>query len=339
MNSNTGKRATEELLEKLMKNCGLGIINQPVSAVSGGFQHRMYKVTTDCGTYAVKHLNTEILNTQKAFDNFAQAEKIETILEKSGLPIVSSITIHEKKMQEVAGNYFYIFHWQEGRITDWDNISEKQCYVAGNMLGRIHAIHPQIVEHQEPELSAIDWHGYIQRAVEIKSEIATLLADNESLIMEAEEEMNKARRALPNIQCLSDEDMDPKNIMWKNGNPSIIDLECLAYGNPISHAMQLSLQWSGITTCDINLQHVIAYFKGYLEAYDNGYRAYSDVFGLAYTWVEWLAYNLQRALGIRCMDEAEKEMGIIEARNTINRIRYIHFMEKDIKDVFDHKLP
>lgn len=46
-------------------------------------------------------------------------------------------------------------------------------------------------------------------------------------------------------------------------------------------------------------------FEGYLEACDNGFRAYSEVFGLAYTWVEWLEYNIRRALG-ECMDEANR---------------------------------
>ncbi|MBD5527752.1 MAG: hypothetical protein HDR02_04985 [Lachnospiraceae bacterium] len=41
-------------------------------------------------------------------------------------------------------------------------------------------------------------------------------------------------------------------------------------------------------------QKMVAFFNGYLEAYDNCFRAYSGVFGLAYTWVEWLDYNIQR---------------------------------------------
>jgi len=69
-----------------------------------------------------------------------------------------------------------------------------------------------------------------------------------------------------------------------------------------------------------------------LEAYDNGFRAYSDVFGLAYTWVDWLEYNIQRALGT-CIDEEERKMGISEVKNTIDRIKYIRSMEKEIKEV------
>ncbi len=142
---------------------------------------------------------------------------------------------------------------------------------------------------------------------------------------------------MPDMLCVSNEDMDPKNIMWDNGRPWVIDLECLDYGNPISHALQLSLQWSGITTCNMDVEKMVAFFDGYLEAYDNCFRAYSDVFGLAYTWVEWLEYNIKRALGA-CIDEAERMMGISEVKNTIDRIKYIRSMEKEIKEALDTRL-
>jgi len=39
---------------------------------------------------------------------------------------------------------------------------------------------------------------------------------------------------------------------------------------------------------DIQLQRV--FFEGYLDQYDNGFREYEKVFGLAYTWLEWLGF-------------------------------------------------
>ena len=332
------EKTIEELLSELMLTCGLGLITSSVEAVSGGFLHRMYRVATECGTYAVKHLNPIIMDREEAYENFARAEKIEGIIEKEGIPIVPSLSIHGKKMQNIEGHYFYIFNWKEGHITDWYDISNRECHMAGNILGRIHAIEPRNVSHRKPEISKINWHGYLTKAIEQMSEIAPLLADNEEMLIYAEEEMNKARTCLPDILCLSDEDMDAKNIMWDNGNPWVIDLECLDYGNPISHALQLALQWSGITTCDIDIEKLVSYFEGYLEAYDNGYRAYSDVFGLAYTWVEWLEYNIRRALG-ECIDEAEKVMGVTEVNHTINRIKYIYDNERKIKAALDSRLP
>ena len=72
-----------------------------------------------------------------------------------------------------------------------------------------------------------------------------------------------------------------------------------------------------------------------LEAYDNGFRDYAGVLGLAYTWIEWLEYNITRALG-KCRDESERETGISEVRNTISRIRYIRETEDRIRQQLIH---
>ncbi len=324
------------MITDLMKKCGLGEVLSQVEPVAGGFMHRMYKVKTDVGVYAVKHLNPEIMKREEAHDNFRRAEEIELLLEREKLPIVPAMVLSGKKMQEIAGNYFYIFRWQEGRITDWDNISLEQCHMAGSILGKMHGICPRNVAHKEPELSNINWQEYVKRAVTEKNEIATVLEDNLQLLIQAEEALNEARRSLPDILCISNEDMDPK--MWENGKAWVIDLECLDYGNPISHALQLALQWSGIVSCNMDVERIVAFFEGYLASYDNCFRGYSDVFGLAYTWVEWLESNIQRALG-ECVDEAERTLGIAEVKNTIGRIKYIHNAEKEIRAVLEERLP
>ncbi len=331
------EKGIEELLAELTRSRGLGAMVSPAEPVSGGFLHRMYKVRTGRGIYAVKHLNAGIMGRPEARDNYRRAEEIESRLENEGIPIVPALTIHGEKMQCVEGHYFYIFDWREGHITDWNNISKNECYMAGNILGRIHGISPEKVPHREPETSEIDWHRYTLAAKKEKSELAALLADSEELLVYAEKERNRARAALPDIRCLSDGDMDPKNIMWEEGKPWVIDLECLDYDNPVSHALQLALQWAGAVTCRIDVEKLAAFFDGYLEAYDNGFRAYSDVFGLAYTWVEWLEYNVRRALGA-CVDEAERQLGVSEARNTVERIKYLRRIEKEVKAALDARL-
>lgn len=328
----------DELIADLIKQCGLGTVITSIEPVSGGYMHRMYRVRTDCGTYAVKHLNPEIMAREGVHDNYAKAEKIEALLEQENIPIVPAITVSGRKMQNAGGHYFYLFHWQDGAMTDWKHISEEECRIAGNILGNIHAIQPQNTSHKEPVYSKINWQEYVRKADEEKNELASVLADNVPLLVYAEQELNAARASLPDIMCISNGDMDPKNVMWDQGNPWVIDLECLDYGNPISDAIQLALQWSGIITYHIDIEKMTAFFNGYLAAYDNCFRAYGSVFGLAYTWVEWLEYNIQRALGI-CTDEAERMMGISEAKNTIQRIKYLHSVEQQIKEALDSRLP
>lgn len=321
----------EETIVRLFKEKGLGDAVLPISPVSGGFMHRMYRVDTLDRSYAVKHLNSNIMKRPEAMANYKKAEALEAKLEKAGIAIVPALTLDGKKMQQADGEYFYIFNWVEGSITDWNNITPAQCKMAGNIQGRIHAIECE-EKAAEPEICSIDWAGHIAKSVAENSEIAPVLKENEQLLYYAVDEMNKARVALPSIETVIDEDMDPKNVMWNNGVPVVIDLECLDYGNPVSSAVQLSLQWSGITTCDLNLEKVKSFFEGYKSAFDCGFKSYDKVFGLAYTWVEWLEYNIERALG-DCMDESERSMGISEVKNTMNRIKYLYEHESDIRKV------
>ena len=322
------------LISQLFETLSLGTVTASITPVSGGFMHRMYKVCTQNHTYAVKHLNPEIMKRPTAKENYKKAERLEAILEGEGIPIVPALMFDGKKMQELLGNYFYIFDWHNGSITDWNNITPEQCWKAGNIQGRLHAIKTgeielSVKEDFTSELSAIDWNEYIIQATECK-EVESLLKENLSLLEYAQKELNKARKSLPNITTIIDEDMDPKNVMWEKGQPFVIDLECLDFGNPVSSAIQLSLQWAGITLCDFDLEKQKAFFQGYFQAYDNGFRDYKSVFGLTYTWIEWLEYNIKRALG-DCQDKAEQELGLTEVKNTINRIKYIRKMEDKIK--------
>lgn len=322
----------ESIIAKLFENSGLGKIDQPVISVSGGFMHRMYKVHARDKYYAVKHLNPGVMAREFAAENYDRAEALEVLLEKAGIPIVPSLILNGKKRQCIDEQFFYVFHWQEGKITDWDNITYNQCYEVGNILGRIHSLSSTKTNVEFVEKSAINWEKYSEKAKETANEICDILLDHLQLLKYAEEQMNLARKSLPGICCISDEDMDPKNVMWNHNEPIVIDLECLNYGNPVSHVLQLSLQWSGITTCKLNLSLVKGFFEGYLAAYDNGFKSYEDVFGLAYTWVEWLEYDICRALGA-CTDEAERTMGVAEVKNTIRRIQYLFQKEREIKNV------
>ena len=282
------------------------------------------------GTFAVKYLNPNIMKRSAALGNFLQAEALENRLEEAGLPIVAAVTIGERKLQELDGAYFYVFPWRNGEITDWYRITPEQCRMAGSIQGRIHAIDSRPVPQPEPVRSAVDWAGYIEKAAVQNCGIETLLRENEALLNSAERALNEAKAALPGIESITDEDMDPKNVLWEGDRPYVIDLECLEYGNPVNSAIQLALQWAGAATCDLDFGKLKAFFDGYLEAYDNGFRDYDRVFGLAYTWIEWLEYNLNRALG-SCLDEAERELGLSQVRCTIDRIRYLRDREAEIK--------
>ena len=312
---------------KLFAQCNLPDVVGDIVPVSGGLMHKMYKVQTARGTYAVKCLNPQIMKRPGVFENYARAEALEKILEENGIPIVPALTFDGKKMLESDGRYFYIFAWQNGQITDPENISQEQCFKAGEILGRIHALDPQNVEPVEPELSSIDFTRYLSPDDE-----------NLELLEYAQTRLNQARKMLPSMKSISNDDMDPKNIMWHNGAPYVIDLECLGYSNPIESCLNLALQWSGTVNEKFNKENLAAFFKGYLSAYDNGFRSYDELFGIAYTWLEWLEYNFKRAQGLEGTTEEEIQLGRTEVINTIARIKYLRSIEDEVCDVINKEV-
>lgn len=93
--------------------------------------------------------------------------------------------------------------------------------------------------------------------------------------------------------------------------------------------LEVILEEAGITTCDLNLELQKSFFEGYLEAYDNGFRDYGSVFGVAYTWIEWLEYNITRALD-SSLTADEQKLGITEVTNTLRRLEYLRDREESI---------
>ena len=80
------EKTIEKTIAGLFEQCGLGEVLPPVIPVSGGFMHRMFRVNTPEGSYAVKRLNPEIMKRPDALRNYRRAEALEKILEDAGLP-------------------------------------------------------------------------------------------------------------------------------------------------------------------------------------------------------------------------------------------------------------
>lgn len=321
------------MIHELFKKYDLGEIDGEIVPVSGGLMHKMWKVRSATGTYAVKCLNPEVMKRPEAMANFKAAEELENVLEAHGLPIVPAIPFEGRKMLDLDGQYCYIFRWQEGSITDWNRITAAQCRMAGEILGRMNGIEPCNTEPAAPESSDIDFDGLEKEAEGLGSSIAPVLRVNIELLKKAQAKLNAARANLPSMSAVDNPDMDPKNIMWYEDRPYVIDLECLTRGNPIESCLNLSLQWAGTVTGSYQKENLKAFFEGYLSAYDNAFRSYDELFGIAYAWLEWLTYNIGRALGKEGSDPSEIRLGEEEVRNTIARIQYLNRIEEDVCEI------
>lgn len=317
-----------ELLHYIDREFHLEMTGEPVP-LSGGFMHRMYALETEKGKLAVKLLNPHVMEREDAMSNYALAERLEKRLEEHGIPILPALTIHGRKMQEVtlprgsAGfspRYFYLFDYFEGRPVQGDSITAYHCREMGKVLARIHGI--EVGESgEEPEQMHIDWDFYAEALKERDRELYRLLQKSMGIILESQEEGNRARRRLPRISAICHNDMDSKNVLWRGDGYRIIDLECMSYGNPQMELYELALCWSGYETCHIDFRLFHEFLDGYAEAGGALPEDWETLYACSNGRLEWLEYNIKRVLGIDC-GSGEREMGIRQVRETLAHIEY-----------------
>ena len=92
------------IFTKIAERYDWKIIGKPM-LLSGGFMHKMYRIDTQQGTFALKLLNPFVMQRETAMDNFAKAERIELLLEQQGVPILPALSLDGRKMQEVDGEH------------------------------------------------------------------------------------------------------------------------------------------------------------------------------------------------------------------------------------------
>ncbi len=331
----------QDFFEKLAIECRLGTLVTPVTGVPGGFQHKMFRLDTTSGPYACKVLNPEIMARPGASDNFDTAEGLETTLELAGLPVVAALSFDGKKRQLLDGIQFYLFPWVNGKSVLGSHITPTHCETAAALLARMHNIVPQPADEPFTEYYptlCTDWESYIPQTEIACPELTTALRENLSLLHLAEEKQNQAVTALPAVLCISNGDMDPKNVLWTDDSPHLIDLECLDRDNPASHAIQLALQWSMADNHVLDTDKVIAFLRAYVrEARWIGSPVdWPALLGLGYNWTDWAAYNLRRALGLCTDDPAERRMGVEQFRLAVRCIRTLHRAEPTLQELLEN---
>lgn len=318
-------------IEKFCKKYGFGdIVN--ISKLSGGLMHKMFKVETVKGIYCVKVLNPEVMSREEAYNNFVVSESVSNLAKKNGIPVSSALQVSGNYLTKMDNIYYMVFDFVNGKTLKDDEITVIHCKKIGNILAHIHSLDykeiglkPNIVVYKR----LYDWQSYINNPNFNKMSYKNIFIKNykkyNSILKQANEMFNKS-----NInQTICHSDMDPKNVMWDNGNPIIIDWECAGVANPERELLEDALCWSGFLSDNFSEDKFFAMFKEYFK-----YRKvdnvdwYLVICGNLVGRFGWLKYNLERSLGIVSNDEEEMNIAAIEVIKTINEInRYLELSE------------
>lgn len=306
------------LFHRICRELGLGDMQSAPCPLAGGYTHRMFRLDTLAGRYAVKLLNPEIMARPDAPANYRMAEEFEMLLEQANLPILPAKAIGGRKLHCVDGQYLYVFDYYEGRPLKDEEITPAHCAKVGAALAGIHSCqplgHPQ-TDDSTPIKDGL-WHDLADALLaspDAQAEGAALRCAA-PMLTRATAAMEAANGCIPRITALCHNDMDPKNVLWQGEDFRIIDLECLGYANPLQELLDLAISWAGWPPEERRFK---AFVQGYQAAGGMPVTDAADLYDSRRNHIDWLAYNARRAL---FDDPRERRIGREQVLETLGKI-------------------
>lgn len=285
-------------MQQIEKLCGLrrlGKLTAPPAAVSGGYLHRMFRVETAAGVYAVKLLNPDIMLRPEALDNMRLGEQAALALREQ-VPLCAA---RDGLVTELDGAYYIIYDWVEGAAVFVPEIMPAHCRVMGDLLGRIHRAGVTV-----PGMTPC---GEVRKAYgwPVKDE----------RLARWDEQARAGQCALLNRQVISHRDLDPKNVLWQGMKPCIIDWEAAGYVNPWQELIELLNYWAS----DKDMVHAM------LEGYGRHMNLREAPWEAALAagmdgMLGWLHYNLRRSAGLEGSGPEDKAAGEEHVSNTLREL-------------------
>jgi aminoglycoside phosphotransferase (APT) family kinase protein len=189
----------------------LGVPVGPMVRVHGGFANRMYRLDTDQGSFAVKELN---LVDRRWTYHVEDVFRFERAAFAAGIPMPEPIS---------AGVATIVHRWVDGEKLPEAPVSEAYAFEIGEILARIHALDVEWPHASIEEPTSRDWPELAERAVATGQPWADELASQVETFLAIAHFVETCERPGPVV--LTHKDIQPWNLLARNGRPVVLDWE------------------------------------------------------------------------------------------------------------------
>ncbi|WP_342555596.1 aminoglycoside phosphotransferase family protein [Paenibacillus sp. FSL R7-0652] len=309
--------------EKLCEKLGLGELTTTPKPISGGLLHRVFAIKTTTGRYAVKALNPKIMARPAALNNYIEAERVVSILSKR-ISAQPANVYGDTFLQEIDHQFYMVFDWIEGRSLKPFEITDVHCRKVGFILAEIHQTkfaQVDSIRRTRNDENQIPWKFYLHKGIAEGAVWANHLSNRIEQLSFWTEQINRSVMLLEDEQVFSHRDLEPKNVMWVQDNPIVIDWESAGEINPKHDLIETAIYWSIDESGKVNKCKFDAFLSGYQQLYGDLEADWKTVLVLGYSSkLNWLEYSLKRSLWIECTDAIEQEMGTVQVMHTLNAL-------------------
>jgi thiamine kinase-like enzyme len=321
-------------IERLCTRCSLGNPLQEPQAVSGGLLHRVWRLDTTQGTFALKQLNAAIMQKLHIHDSYRLSEHIAAAMAAQGIPAVVALSCDGDPLQIIGNDTVIVYRWIEGETLSAEAVEPERGRMIGALLARMHALHLQFAALPLPEWEHFcddDWDLLTVHAYDMGIPWATPVRAVMHRLIEWSKLSEQAGEKLGQNYVISHRDLGQKNVLWQDEHTLwLLDWEAAGLVNPTMELVSTTLDWSGLATGVVREDTFAAMMESYVAGGGVVRDASIDVLhGVMGIWLNWLMFNMRRSLDESIFDEEERQLGIRETPLVIARLRTLaHYTEQ-----------
>jgi thiamine kinase-like enzyme len=321
---------------QILKICDVFHLGTPLSdaiRVSGGLIHRIWKINTSNGSFAVKELDAAIMKRSGSHESYRKSEEIAALLKTKKIPLQTALINNNTPLYETDGSIIMVFPWVEGKTLMLNQVTTQHANQIGMIVAAIHAATITTLDFplaQAQLISAERWHSLVDEALNNKLAWAVQAHKNLPNLIAWSNLYRQAKQRLNQHVVMSHRDLDPKNVIWIDANhPILIDWEGIGLINPTEEIIYVAIEWAGITEKLFRKNIFLAVIESYCA--NGGHLVESEIqdalYGLMGGYLNWLEFNMFRSLDSSKYDSDTQKLGIEETEMTFKKL---HFLSENI---------
>jgi thiamine kinase-like enzyme len=303
--------------------CALFELGAPTTTavpVVGGFMHRMWRVETAHGVFAVKELNRNF-DDPLYIEWYERAFVLEHAALDAGVPMPRPIpaVATGSCLVEVPGTgerpmTVRAHEWVDGETLDNSRMhGPEDVRQVAVMMARIHALRMTSKTSARALRTFGDehWRTYVDRADDLGEPWAPVLRAMLPVLHELEAYV-EAADADPTPLLMSHNDSDKRNMLrTPNGRLVLVDWDAAGPVNPRHDVVNYALIWAGVWLGEPDARLANAFVDEYRSAGggDFTFRPH-DVAELVSKQLTWFNFNVRRAFGEHLRDASDRQAGV-----------------------------
>lgn len=322
----------------LAQSYQLGRILKTPEPVTGGRSHKIWKLKTEKGSFAVKGLLMNNTDSTRLAE-LRETERLAYRLNQQQFPALAALQYNQEPIFTLGCDHYVIYPWLEGYHILPAQVNPQHAYGIGSALSKLHQFptgNSKLANFAYTVLLAQEWHTLADKLASHHLPYVALLAANLDTLIKLDAQGNSSFAKLQQNQVISHGDLDPYNVLWFDEQSlCVIDWELASLSYPVIDFVATLLYWS-LAGLRIKTDCVQGFISGYQLSERFKGLIEPAVYVVLGHWLKWLEFNLRRAIATN--DSALKLISITEAQKTLDTVVYLAPLIADLTHMIENFL-